>query len=641
MTPEPADPTPSEDRLLARARLDAERAGPADGPPLVPFDTAELARTLVDPPSDFLRCGGSLPAVTAPDLANWGPPPPVPGYTLSHAVGAGGQGAVYHGTQVSTGAAVAVKVLRLGSWAPAADRRRLDREVAALAAVTHPHVVPIVDRGLTADEAPFIAMPFVAGRPLDEAAADLRARPDQPMPALGLMEKVLSALAAVHRAGLVHRDVKPSNVLVDDAGEPWLLDFGLAREVAASDQSVTAPGRFLGTIAWASPEQAEGRVDRLDVRSDVYGVGLLLYHALTGEPPYPTTGTIPEVLSAVVGTPPVPPSRRLPPRPAVRPAHLDAVVLRALAKRPEDRYQTADEFLADVRRLLSGDPPLARVTVDPRAGRRRRRFRLAAATSTLGSVAWLGWSWLVPPAAVRPFAMPTTANTVKMELVLLPAGTGWSGSLAVEQGHGENERHHLATVVRPFRVGATEVTRAQYAAVTGGPPPAAADADLPVEGVTGDQAEAFCAALSAREGRRYRLPTEVEWEYACRAGSQGPWAGTGRADDMGWHLGNSGAAAHPVGGKSPNHWGLYDMSGNVAEWCSDTYDEGYEPQPWTRGHLPRTVRGGHYGSAPEGTRSAARRPGPPEDGAVAAAHVGFRVVLEVSDDKPATAPAKK
>jgi formylglycine-generating enzyme required for sulfatase activity len=177
--------------------------------------------------------------------------------------------------------------------------------------------------------------------------------------------------------------------------------------------------------------------------------------------------------------------------------------------------------------------------------------------------------------------LPHFINSVGMELVKVPTGSFTMGSETHAEGYEKNEQLHSVTMTIRFSIGCTEVTREQFRSVMGwvpGEPDAAGD--LPVDGVTWDDARAFCEKLSTTERRTYRLPTEAEWEYACRAGTATPIAGTARLDEMAWHIGNSGDRLRPVGTKHPNHWGLRDMHGNAAEWCLDDYVPylGYDPK---------------------------------------------------------------
>ena len=222
---------------------------------------------------------------------------------------------------------------------------------------------------------------------------------------------------------------------------------------------------------------------------------------------------------------------------------------------------------------------------------------------------------------------------VTMKLVLIPAGGfRWAGS---DEGGSPGGQ---VVISRPFYMAATEVTQAQYRAVTGRGAGAFRGADRPVENVSWSDAAAFCKRLSKSAGRTVRLPTEAEWEYACRAGGEGRsrfGASAAKLDAVAWHAGNSGKQTHPVAGRKANAWGLHDMHGNVWEWCGDWYEPrrgpraaGVDPTGPDAG-LARVVRGGSWFSQffPRGPRFVDRGEVRPDE---RSSHVGFRVVVEVA-----------
>ncbi len=233
-----------------------------------------------------------------------------------------------------------------------------------------------------------------------------------------------------------------------------------------------------------------------------------------------------------------------------------------------------------------------------------------------------------------------------MKLILIPAGKFLMGSPESEKGRQNNEPQHEVTLSKPFYMGVTEVTQAQYEAVTGTNPSHFKGATNPVETVSWDDAAEFCKKLSERTGRTFRLPTEAEWEYACRAGTKTAFS-FGDADkalgDYAWYGANSDGKTHPVGQKKPNPWGLYDMYGNVWEWCSDWIDEYPQgavtdpkgpatPRPVPKSYgTPRILRGGSWDSEPGECRSAARYYSPPAEGW---GNYGFRVVAETDLKAP-------
>ncbi len=225
-----------------------------------------------------------------------------------------------------------------------------------------------------------------------------------------------------------------------------------------------------------------------------------------------------------------------------------------------------------------------------------------------------------------------TSNSAGMKLVYIPAGEFVMGSPINEGGRQGDEMQHTVKLTRPFWIGATEVTQAQWKAVMGVNRSNFAGDDLPAEKLSWKEAEAFCKKLSEKEGVHYRLPSEAEWEYACRAGATGAFAGTGSIDDMGWYSSNSESKTHPVGTKQPNGWGVYDMHGNVSEWCSDIYSADYPQGPVTdpagaADGKYRAIRGGSWNYFAGGCRCAARSSAP---ASYQFRHTGFRVVMEVT-----------
>ena len=242
-------------------------------------------------------------------------------------------------------------------------------------------------------------------------------------------------------------------------------------------------------------------------------------------------------------------------------------------------------------------------------------------------LAVLGWTAL--RAAEAPKPGETAANPIGMKLAYIPAGEFLMGSPAGEVGREEDEAPHRVKITRAFRLGATEVTQAQWKAVMGERRGKFEGDSLPVEDISWKDAAAFCEKLSKAEGKTYRLPTEAEWEYACRAGAAGRFAAEG-LDDLAWYDSTSEGRTHAVGAKKPNAWGLYDMHGNVAEWCADCYgpyggQEVADPKGPAEGKA-RVVRGGSWASFARGCRAASRSSTP---AAYQLKFVGLRVLMEL------------
>ncbi|MGD0273037.1 MAG: Stk1 family PASTA domain-containing Ser/Thr kinase [Gaiellaceae bacterium] len=275
------------------------------------------------------------------------PPDPLIGalfdgrYKVLKKLGSGGMATVYLAEDQELGRRVAIKILNAKHASDEQFVERFRREASSAAGLSHPNIVQIYDRG-KAEGTYYIAMEVSEGRTLKELIID---RGPSPIPvAVNYGRQILAALRFAHRNGVVHRDIKPHNVLVDDEGRVKVTDFGIAR---AGASEMTEVGSIIGTAQYLSPEQARGAP--VDARSDLYSVGVVLYELLTGEAPY--NGETPvEIAMKHLSAIPEPPSVK---RPEV-PPELDAVVLRALAKNPDDRYQSVEEMDADLNAISKG-----------------------------------------------------------------------------------------------------------------------------------------------------------------------------------------------------------------------------------------------------------------------------------------------
>jgi WD40 repeat protein/serine/threonine protein kinase len=278
----------------------------------------------------------------------------IPGYRILSEIHRGGQGVVYQAVQQSTKRTVAIKVLREGPFAGPRDKARFEREVQILGQMNHPHIVTIHDSGTAAGRF-YLVMSYIPGQPLDAYVRERRLTVEQ---TLRLFARICEAVSAAHLCGVIHRDLKPGNILVDSNGNPHVLDFGLAKVApqSASDEqrmpALTMTGHFMGSLPWASPEQAEGISGTIDLRSDVYALGVLLFQMLTGRFPYEVAGPMRTVLDNIVRAEPIRPS-------SVRRGlddEVDTIVLKAVAKERQRRYQSVDSLRQDILHYLSGEP---------------------------------------------------------------------------------------------------------------------------------------------------------------------------------------------------------------------------------------------------------------------------------------------
>ena len=558
---------------------------------------------------------------------------------IESVIGRGGMAAVYLGYQEELDRRVAIKVLEHASHLDSELVTRFKREARTIARLQHPHILPLHDYGED-DGLLYLIFPYVTGGSLGDA---LKTGAFDPARIDTILRQVASALDYAHRQGVLHRDIKPNNILIDGEGHAVLADFGIARlmqDVTGADP-LTSSGGIIGTPAYMSPEQAEGQT--LDGRSDQYSLAIVVYELMAGHRPFKAETPV-SLLMKQVNEPP-PPLRNS--------TAINLVLQRALAKTPDDRYQTttafaeafsgalqeetmATEVLKTDREFASAEPPPANLdsasaeppTTAPykQPVRMDQRVSLAAlgVLVVLAIVALLASSpGGVPAAALAPSATPAQADVPPetpviqsvdgYEMALVPPGCFAMGDA------GDGGRQCLE---ESFWIDRVEVTNARYGSHgewTGD--------ERPRESVTWFEARDFCAA------RGGRLPTEREWEYAAR-GQESliyPWGDTfdaARAVSSAGRANTQGPA--PVGSRPDGaSWvGALDMSGNVWEWTSTLYrdypyaDDGRE-DPAIAGE--RVVRGGSY-LAGDGFLRAANRAGFAPD--MKYGDMGFRCVRD-------------
>ncbi len=272
-------------------------------------------------------------------------------YELGDVLGRGGMAEVRRAMDTRLGRPVAVKQLRVDLAQDPTFQARFRREAQSAAGLNHPTIVAVYDTGEEPDPrtgvgVPYIVMELVEGLTLRDVLRE--GGKIMPERALELTQGVLDALSYSHKAGIVHRDIKPANVMLTPNGNVKVMDFGIARAVADTSSTMTQTAAVIGTAQYLSPEQARG--EKVDARSDIYSAGCLLYELLTGRPPFIGDSPV-SVAYQHVREAPVPPSKL---NPAISP-EIDAIMLKALAKSPDERYQSARDMKADITRLLAGE----------------------------------------------------------------------------------------------------------------------------------------------------------------------------------------------------------------------------------------------------------------------------------------------
>ncbi|QQS53593.1 MAG: SUMF1/EgtB/PvdO family nonheme iron enzyme [Candidatus Competibacteraceae bacterium] len=423
--------------------------------------------------------------------------------------------------------------------------------------------------------------------------------------AIKLLLPVLDGLQKVHQAGFMHRDIKPGNLYLTRDDELILLDFGSARQVSGTHTR----SLLIFSEGFAPYEQyLQGHLNRQGPWTDVYAVAATLYFMLTAR-------RVPSALDRkqaelLQQSDLLKPARQVIPD---LPLALDAALLRALAVEPEQRLQSITAFRQHLETVLAEEdeprppprpppppppepptqpqvapkppiPPKAApappakprpaAPPPPKAAPERSgqpNWRVAAVViAMIGLIAWGGWS-----IGLRGSSKPA-APLLEPDMARIPGGCFQMGSPASEADRDGAERQHRVCV-DAFEIGKYEVTQGQWQAVMGDNPPYFKRGDdYPVESVSWNDIQAYLEKLNARTGRKYRLPTEAEWEYACRGGATGQrYCGGDDPDRLAWYDANSGRQTHPVGRKAANGYGLYDLSGNIWEWTCSLYDESY------------------------------------------------------------------
>ena len=541
-------------------------------------------------------------------------------YHILEQIGEGGMATVYKAFDTRLEAEVAVKVIRTDNILPNVLERalkRFEREAKALARLNHLNIVNVTDYG-DYEGQPYLVMPYLQGGTLKEM---LKGKAMDWQEASQMLIPIANALGYAHQREMIHRDVKPSNILITETGEPLLTDFGVAKIIDDEvTMDLTGTHATVGTPEYMSPEQVTAK--NVDHRADIYALGVVFYEMVTGRRPF--QADTPMAVLFKHASEPLPRPTKFVPK---LPKNVEQILLKALAKDADNRYQSMGEFVVALEKLTIRSARQAKpkrkektVKVVPQKISKSSQGQKGSKVLwfVLGGVALvsilLGWVLKGGPATIFPSKTPTlistpiktstpistptlhvTSTPVSTATPTLGLGSSWErpadgmvmmyipeGEFQMGSNYGESDEQPVHTVyLDAFWIDQTEVTKVFYKmCVSAGTCRVTKKMEEtsnnnPIAYVNWNDAQTYCKWVGAR------LPTEAEWEKAARGGRDGfvfPWGDTSPTCQVGStsgaQTGNCGRAIS-VQSFAPNGYGLYDVSGNVWEWVNDWYDPNF------------------------------------------------------------------
>ena len=588
-------------------------------------------------------------------------------YKIKRRLGSGGMGSVWLARDQEFDREVAVKVLPPMLSGDPQAAKALKNEASLSIDLLHKNICRVFHFDQV-DQTPYLVLEYIDGESLAEVLA--RRGKLHESEAIIWLEGICKALDIAHKNRVIHRDLKPANVMITKDDVVKVCDFGIASIARNTMSRLSGDIARSGTLVYMSPEQVQG--SEIKAPSDIYSLGCLMHEVLSGNPPF-SSGDISyqhvnkesELLETVS---PV----------------LAKAILKSLNKSPGDRFASAMEFYE-----AASAKPKPRLVPEPKpepAPEKRSSTTVREKENLVGKnksliyktfwgVLAIGIIAVLAMEGVFPFGNehnkePEQKVVIQKEpeqkvviykehsrlvkMVEIPAGSFQMGSPSSESSRNGNETQHKVTISKPFLMSETVVTQKQWQAVMGNNPSEFDGNDNPVEQVNWYDCVKFCNKLSEKYGlapvykisdgnvtwdknkKGYRLPTEAEWEYACRAGTTTRF-NTGDSDSdlekAAWIGDISDDETNPVAQKTPNNWGLYDMHGNVMEWCWDwqaDYSMGSVTDPrGSSSGIVRILRGGSWGNKSMAGRSANRFWGYPESPVDDwGGSLGFRLALD-------------
>ena len=512
------------------------------------------------------------------------------GFELKRLLGRGGMAEVWY-AENEIGKPAAVKILNENLSYNQNIVERFHNEALVMVKLDHPNIRQVYGYGYLGNRHGII-MEYLEGNDLEAFMKKGRQYTDEEL--RRWWNQIVDALNFTHSMGVVHRDIKPSNLFLDKRGNIKLLDFGISK--IRESISMTQTGSMMGTLMYMSPEQVRDP-KRVDYRTDLYSLAVTFVHLLTGQAPYDSTTTSDFDIQLNIVMKPLDMSGV----PASWRAFLEPYLEKELDKRP-----ALQEF---VERTASQESEMPKASPDVVV---KQDEEPAPVENQPIVQKTIEVKEIVQGAAIvtQPSGdLMCTVNGVSFVMKRIEGGTFNMGAyfhlykrdmpnFDSSADSDESPVHKVA--LDTYYLGEMEVTKRLYNAILGSSDNT--DIDLPQSNISWNDCQKMIERLNELTGKQFRLPTEAEWEYAARGGENSNgfrYAGSDNINDVAWYEGNSDSKPHPVGQKQPNELGLYDMSGNLVEWCGDRYGD-YPKEKQTNPQGPdegtyRVLRGGGWG----------------------------------------------
>ncbi len=543
-------------------------------------------------------------------------------YILKETIGEGGMAIVYRAIQKNLNREVALKVIHPNMIHDTELVDRFIHEARVCAALNHPNIITVFDIG-SIGTVHYMAMEYLKGKDIHKTVGNKGCSDYTEI--VSWIVPIAHALNYIHKKDLIHRDVKASNIFVDTNGRPVLMDFGIVHKT--NNEKLTQNGIVIGTPEYMSPEQAQGKI--LDGRSDLYSLGIVMYKSLTGTVPF--TGDNPlTTINKVINDFPI---STIEYNNSI-PQWLNSIVLKLLEKDPSNRFVDG-EALSTV--LMNKKEVSITYNTSYLESDKTKKIELnllnntkekelthkpqSSSKSTYNKIFWLKsaivlltlfiifmignytittntfgekqtstpYKQIIKPDSIKEQESSNKTNSninnptqtdkqtilQKYKMVNIPGG---SFSMGYNKGDSDERPCHLVTL-NGFYISKFELTQKLWKEIMNNNPSYFKYDENPVENVSWNDVQKFLKNINKKTKMKFRLPTEAEWEFAARGGTNDTsdilYSGNNNIDDVGWYNRNSNKQTHPVGQKQSNQLGLYDMTGNVWEWCNDKYSRNY------------------------------------------------------------------